>query len=51
VLVLEESKKEGILNLHLAKNRHGTKGKCYEISPDFGIAKFTEIREADDKNF
>lgn len=45
VLVMAEAKMPGRLNLHIAKNRHGKKGKCVELKPNFEISHFEEMSE------
>lgn len=53
VFVMEESKHSGRINLFLAKNRHGVKGKCFELIPNFQYSSFEDEGEIEPegKNF
>lgn len=50
VLVMEESKYPGKLNLYIAKNRHGMKWKCIELIPHFETCTFEDNGEIDPDN-
>ena len=42
VFVMEEAKTPGRINLFLAKNRHGIKGKCFTLKPNFQCSEFED---------
>lgn len=39
---MEEAKSPGRINIFLAKNRHGKKGLCFTLKPNFQCSEFDD---------
>lgn len=50
VLVMQESKFPWKINIHIAKNRHWVKWKCFELIPNFQFSDFKDEGEIEPEN-